>query len=129
MIGVPTGGGRGVEVGSRVAVAVGEGVAEGWRVGVADGEGRGVAERLAVVVGEEMAVTPRVGVVDDAPSDGVAVVASGGVVVAISPVGVSVTTELAVTSWSARAPGRNAARRPRPHTARAVMTKMTMVAR
>ncbi len=155
MVGVTPAGGDGVAVGCRVAVAVGVALGEGVCVGVVVGEG--VLVGLAVAVGEDVGVLVGLAVavgegvwVGVADGDGVLVglaVAVGedvGVLVGVSVavddgvgvadgreviVGVIAADTSTMASWSARAPGCKAARRPSPQTATTVTARMKMVAR
>jgi hypothetical protein len=119
----------GEEVGVLVALAVAVGEEVGVLVGlaVAVGEEVGVLVGLAVAVGEEVGVLVEVWV---AVGDGVGVAGGREVIVGVIPASTSTMVGLTPgTSWSACAPGRKAARRPRPQTATTVTARMKIVAR
>ena len=124
---MPMGEGADVGVSCRVVVGVSEGMLEGLRVAVADAEG--VADGLAVAVGDDVRVAPRVGVTDAASGVCVEATANSESAVGVPAASTSVAVGAAALSCSARAPGRTAARRPRPQTAMAATTRRRMVAR
>jgi hypothetical protein len=78
---------------------------------------------MVVAVGGSMSVATPVGVMGDVPSKDVRVPDGAGIAV------VRASVDVTTGSWSARAPARNAARRPKPHTARVAMINVTIVAR
>jgi len=117
--------GDGVLVG--LAVAVGEDVGVLVGLAVAVGEDVGVLVGLAVAVGEDVGVLVGVSV---AVGDTVGVADGREVIVSVIPASTSTLVGLAPgSSWSARAPGCKAARRPSPQTATTMTASMTMVAR
>ena len=124
---MPIGAGAGVGIICRVALGVGEGMRDGLRVAVADAEG--VADGLAVAVGDGVRVAPRVGVTDAASGVCVEATANSESIVGVPAASTSATVGAAALSCSARALGRTAARRPRPQTAIAAITRRRMVAR
>jgi len=119
--------GLAVAVGVDVTVLVALAVAVGEDVAVLVGLAVAVGEDVGVLVGLAVAVPVGVWVAVD---DGVGVADGREVIVGVIPASASTMVGLTLgCSWSARAPGRRATRKPRPQTTTTVTIRMKIVAR